>query len=358
MTDRYFQEELDRLESAGNYRRLVPAEHSGCDVIIDGRRMLDLSSNDYLGLAADIGLRKEFMAGLSPENLQMSSSSSRSLSGDFPVHEQVERQLAAMFGREAALVFNSGYHMNIGILPAIAGKDTLIVADKLVHASLIDGIRLSGAPFCRFRHNNTEHLEAVLSREYGKYRQIIIVVESVYSMDGDRADLERICRLKDIYDNVSVYVDEAHAFGVMGETGLGLAEELNCLADIDYICGTFGKALGSVGGFIVCSATVRKYLINRMASVSAVLRDALVSYGLEMPSDTHIVPVITGESSRAVSLAARLQDRGFFVLPVRPPTVPEGSSRLRLSLTANMSPDRIESLVKVLEDEMQLADKK
>ena len=392
MTDRYFQEELDRLESAGNYRRLVPAEHSGCDVIIDGRRMLDLSSNDYLGLAADIGFRKEFMAGLSPENFQMSSSSSRSLSGDFPVHEQVERKLAAMFGREAALVFNSGYHMNIGILPAIAGKDTLIVADKLVHASLIDGIRLSGAPFCRFRHNNTEHLEAVLSREHGKYRQIIVVVESVYSMDGDRADLERICRLKDIYDNVSVYVDEAHAFGVMGETGLGLAEELNCLADIDYICGTFGKALGSVGGFIVCSATVRKYLINRMrpfifstalpplnwmwtswlldrlpamkplrshlASVSAVLRDALVSYGLEMPSDTHIVPVITGESSRAVSLAGRLQDKGFFVLPVRPPTVPEGSSRLRLSLTANMSPDRIESLVKVLEDEMQLADKK
>ena len=195
MTDRYFQEELDRLEAAGNYRRLMPAEHSGCDVVIGGRRMLDLSSNDYLGLAADIGLRKEFMAGLSPENFQMSSSSSRSLSGDFPVHEQVERKLAAMFGREAALVFNSGYHMNIGILPAIAGKDTLIVADKLVHASLIDGIRLSGAPFCRFRHNNTEHLEAVLSREHGKYRQIIIVVESVYSMDGDRADLERICRL-------------------------------------------------------------------------------------------------------------------------------------------------------------------
>ncbi len=166
MNDRYFQEELDRLESAGNYRRLMPAEHSGCDVVIGGRRMLDLSSNDYLGLAADIGLRKEFMAGLSPENFQMSSSSSRSLSGDFPVHEQVERQLAAMFGREAALVFNSGYHMNIGILPAIAGKDTLIVADKLVHASLIDGIRLSGAPFCRFRHNNTEQLETMLKPDF------------------------------------------------------------------------------------------------------------------------------------------------------------------------------------------------
>lgn len=386
MSDKYLQEELDRLEASGNYRRLVPAEHFGCEVETGGRRMLNLSSNDYLGLASDLELRREFLDSLHPEDFRMGSSSSRSLSGEFPVCGLVERRLAQMFGKEAALVFNSGYHMNLGILPAIVGKDTLIVADKLVHASIIDGIRLSGAPFSRFRHNNMEHLGNILEREHAGYRQIIIVVESVYSMDGDMADLKSICGFRQRYDNVSVYVDEAHAFGVYGPSGTGLAAALGCAADIDYLCGTFGKALGSVGGFVACSGVVREFLINRMrpfiystalpplnwmwtgflleklpdmdsrrehlACISAMLRKAVSDAGYPMPSDSHIVPVLIGDTVETVRKAAALRAKGFFVLPVRPPTVPEGSSRLRFSLTADMTEDAVSSLIKALEDEM------
>ena len=259
-----FESELEHLRAVGNLRSLHPLEHDGSYVLQHGRRMLNLSSNDYLGLASDKGLRAAFLDRLTPENFLMSASSSRLLAGDFPICGQVEELLAGMYGKEAALVFNSGYHMNVGILPALAGNNTLIVADKLVHASLIDGIRLSKAAFCRFRHGDMEQLDMILERSHAKYRQIIVAVESVYSMDGDKAYLPQICDMKRHYGNVFIYVDEAHAFGVLGENGLGLAEEQGCIHDLDYICGTFGKALASVGGFIVCSRVASEYLVNRM----------------------------------------------------------------------------------------------
>ena len=382
MEDSFYSRELERLAAEGNFRSLTPLEHTGCEVVAAGRKLLNLSSNDYLGLGADRNLRAEFLSSVNQEEFFMSSSSSRLLSGDFPVYEEVESMLAGMFGKEAALVFNSGYHMNLGILPAVAGKDTLIVADKLVHASIIDGIRLSGADFYRFRHNDLDRVENILRQSSGKYRQIIIVVESVYSMDGDRADLKRICSLKRMYGNVAVYVDEAHAFGVLGSHGLGLAEEQGCIGDIDWICGTFGKALGSVGGFTVCSRVMRDFLVNRMrplifstalppasmmwtrfllnrmsgmaplrkhlSEISEKLRDALKRSGYPLLSDTHIIPMLVGRSDKAVEIAGRFRENGFFVLPVRPPTVPEGSARLRFSLTANMSCDDIGTLIRFI----------
>lgn len=387
MEDTYLQDELDRLAACGNLRVLTPAEHRGGKVIAGGRTMLNLSSNDYLGIAGDMDLRSGFLDRLTPEDLVMSSSSSRSLSGEFPVYGQVEATLAGMFGKEAALVFNSGYQMNLGILPAIAGKDTLIVADKLVHASIIDGIRLSAAEVIRFRHNNMVQLGNILEKEHGRHRDIIIAVESVYSMDGDRADLELLCRLKRRYGNVSLYVDEAHAFGVFGEHGLGLAEELGCIPDIDFLCGTFGKALGSMGAFVVCSRTIRDFLINRMRpfifstalpplnwswtlfllgklpgmkerrehlrTISGMLRGELEPYCPGMVSGTQIIPVVAGESEAAVRYAGKLQEAGFFVLPVRPPTVPEGSSRLRFSLTADMTEEDIDALARAVHNIMQ-----
>ena len=191
-----FESELEHLRAVGNLRSLHPLEHDGSYVLQHGRRMLNLSSNDYLGLASDKGLRAAFLDRLTPENFLMSASSSRLLAGDFPICGQVEELLAGMYGKEAALVFNSGYHMNVGILPALAGNNTLIVADKLVHASLIDGIRLSKAAFCRFRHGDMEQLDMILERSHAKYRQIIVAVESVYSMDGDKAYLPQICDMK------------------------------------------------------------------------------------------------------------------------------------------------------------------
>lgn len=183
------QQELQQLKDHSNLRRLPEIEHDGRNVIVDGRRMLNLSSNDYLGLAADRTLREEFLGTLTPDNFLPTSSSSRLLTGNFTVYEELEAEMAQMFGTEAALVFNSGYHANTGILPAVSDAQTLILADKLVHASLIDGIRLSAAKCIRYRHNDLAQLERLLSQHHTAYRQIIIVTESIFSMDGDQADL-------------------------------------------------------------------------------------------------------------------------------------------------------------------------
>lgn len=384
MTLEPFEAELARLQASGNLRSLPEALHCGQEMEAGGRRMLNLSSNDYLGLAVDEALRREFLQTLTPENMLMTSSSSRLLTGNFAVYDEVESLLAGMFGTESALVFNSGYHMNMGILPAISDVRTLILADKLVHASLIDGIRLSPAKCIRFRHQDYGQLEMLLQKHHGEYGRIIIVVESIYSMDGDVADLCRLAGLKQRYGNVMLYVDEAHAVGVRGLHGLGMAEEQGCMDKIDFLCGTFGKALASVGAYVVCRRTLREYLVNCMRTlifttalppvnwmwtkfvlerlddfrlrrshletISGELRNALVERGYTCASLTHIVPVTVGDSRAAIGLAAQMQRRGFYVLPVRPPTVPEGTSRLRFSLTASVTPEDMKRLIKNIEN--------
>ena len=189
------------------------------------------------------------------------------LTGNFTVYEELETELAHLFGTEAALVFNSGYHANTGILPAVSDAQTLILADKLVHASLIDGIRLSAAKCIRYRHNDLAQLERLLKEHHSAFRQIIIVTESIFSMDGDQADLPALAELKRRYGNVLLYVDEAHAFGVRGRQGLGCAEESGCTGDIDFLVGTFGKAAASAGAYIVCRKVIREYLVNRMRTL-------------------------------------------------------------------------------------------
>lgn len=261
------QQELQLLEEHSNLRRLPRMVHDGRDVIVDGKRMLNLSSNDYLGLASDRALREEFLRTLTPDTFLPTSSSSRLLTGNFTVYEELEAELAHLFGTEAALVFNSGYHANTGILPAVSDAQTLILADKLVHASLIDGIRLSAAKCIRYRHNDLAQLERLLKEHHSAFRQIIIVTESIFSMDGDQADLPALAELKRRYGNVLLYVDEAHAFGVRGRQGLGCAEESGCTGDIDFLVGTFGKAAASAGAYIVCRKVIREYLVNRMRTL-------------------------------------------------------------------------------------------
>ena len=374
------QQELQHLEEHNNLRRLPKMVHDGRHVIVNGARMLNLSSNDYLGLASDRSLREEFLRTLTPDTFLPASSSSRLLTGNFTVYEELEAELAHLFGTEAALIFNSGYHANTGILPAVSDARTLILADKLVHASLIDGIRLSAAKCVRYRHNDLAQLERLLKEHHSAYRRIIIVTESIFSMDGDRADLQALAGLKRRYDNVLLYVDEAHAFGVRGKRGLGCAEESGCIRDIDFLVGTFGKAAASVGAYIVCRKTVREYLVNRMrtlifttglppvniawtlfvvrrladmqerrehlAHIGRTLREALQARGYTCPS--HIVPMIVGQSADTVLQAEALQRHGFYALPVRPPTVPEGTSRIRFSLTAEIRSEEIEELTNYL----------
>lgn len=376
------KQELLELEKHSNLRRLPQMIHDGRDVVVGGQRMLNLSSNDYLGLAADRELREEFLQTLTPDNFLPTSSSSRLLTGNFSIYEELEAELAVLFGTEAALVLNSGYHANMGILPAVSNQHTLILADKLVHASIIDGIRLTTARCIRYRHNDLAQLERLLEQNHSYYQQIIVVTESIFSMDGDQADLQALVGLKRKYTNVLLYVDEAHAFGVRGKRGLGCAEEAGCIKDIDFLVGTFGKAAASAGAYIVCSRVIREYLVNRMrtlifttalppiniawtlfvvrklagmherrehlAKISRMLREALQAKGYQCPSTSHIVPMIIGSSEDTVLRAEALQRHGFYALPVRPPTVPEGTSRIRFSLTAEIKEQEIEKTIKYL----------
>lgn len=378
----HMKQELLELEKHSNLRRLPQMIHDGRDVVVGGQRMLNLSSNDYLGLAADRELREEFLQTLTPDNFLPTSSSSRLLTGNFSIYEELEAELAALFGTEAALVLNSGYHANMGILPAVSNQHTLILADKLVHASIIDGIRLTTARCIRYRHNDLAQLERLLEQNHSYYQQIIVVTESIFSMDGDQADLQALVGLKRKYTNVLLYVDEAHAFGVRGKRGLGCAEEAGCIKDIDFLVGTFGKAAASAGAYIVCSRVIREYLVNRMrtlifttalppiniawtlfvvrklagmqerrehlAKISRMLREALQAKGCQCPSTSHIVPMIIGSSEDTVLRAEALQRHGFYALPVRPPTVPEGTSRIRFSLTAEIKEQEIEKTIKHL----------
>lgn len=346
--------------------------------------MLNLSSNDYLGLAANTQLREEFLDQQPIQRRYFSSSSSRLLTGNFEEYEQFEANLSQAFLGRAALLFNSGYHMNIGILPALSDDKTLILADKLVHASMIDGIRLSSAKYVRYRHNDIQHLTQLIEKYHddADIERIIVVTESIFSMDGDETDLAALVQIKHGFDKVMLYVDEAHAIGVRGEQGLGCAEQYNVMADIDLLVGTFGKACASVGGYLICDPIIRSYLINTMRplifstalppiniawsdfifkkvmaakserlhlhKISQDLQSAIVAKGYHSPSTSHIVPIIVGASQTAVEKSQSVQQHGFYAMPVRPPTVPQHSARLRISLTSLIQSDDLQRLVACL----------
>lgn len=376
---KYYEDTLAGLSAADSLRSLPHAVHDGKWIISNGKKMLNLSSNDYLGLAADKGLHTEFLSSAYLRELPFSSSSSRLLTGNYGIYDRLEETLASLYGRESALVLSSGYHMNTGILPALCDRNTLILADKLVHASIIDGIRLSEGRCIRFRHQDYAQLESIIRREHADSSRIIIVTESIFSMDGDTANLQELAAMKKRWPGTMLYVDEAHAVGVRGPRGLGLAEETGCIQDIDILCGTFGKALASVGAYILCDRILKDYLVNRMRTLifttalppvniawslfimehlesmadrrhalqeySSKLRKAFTDTGKPMPSESHIVPLIMGSSQDTVIAAEDMQKKGFYVLPIRPPTVPEGTSRLRFSLTAAMDKDDIDRLI-------------
>ena len=376
------KQELIQLEQTGNLRGLPGIELDGKWIHLDEKKMLNLSSNDYLGIASDQKMRQDFLSNPDIDKAIFSSSSSRLLTGNYPVYQKVEHLLTDLYKKESALVFSSGYHMNMGILPAIADKNTLILADKLVHASIIDGIRISSAQCIRYRHQDYRQLEELLDKHHAGFRSMIIVTESIFSMDGDVSPLPLLVQLKKKYPNTFLYVDEAHAVGVRGLNGLGIAEEEDCIPEIDFLCGTFGKAFASMGGFVVCSKIFRDYLINRMRTFifttalppiqlewsffvlnqminmkeermwlrksSQKVKEALEEKGFTSTSSSHILPVVIGDSKETILKAGEMQRKGFYMLPVRPPTVPEGTSRLRISLTAGITSAVLNQLIQNL----------
>lgn len=382
---RYYQQQLADLKAQNQFRQLPQLIHQGRFIQREGNTMLNMSSNDYLGLANNEALRQAFFTQYQDQLPALTSSSSRLLTGSFPIYDELESLMAQAFGRESALLFNSGYHANIGILPALADKKTLIVADKLVHASMIDGIRLAQCEFVRFRHHDYAHLEQILQKNDRTFERIIVVTESVFSMDGDCADLTQLVALKQRYPQVMLYVDEAHAIGVLGENGLGLAEQQGCINQIDILVGTFGKALGSMGAYVICDQVIRDYLVNKMrplifstalppfnvawthfvfqqlphlqgerthlAQLSQYLRQAIVEiFQVPMPSESCIVPYILGDNELTVRTAQRLQQQGYYCLPIRPPTVPKSTSRIRFSLTADMQVAEVEQFIACLQE--------
>ena len=377
-----FKQQLEQLSAKNQYRSIPDLVHQGRYIMRENRKMLNMSSNDYLGLASNENLRQSFLQQYADNFPSFTSSSSRLLTGNFPVYTDLEQFIAQRFQRESALLFNSGYHANLGILPALTTTKSLILADKLVHASMIDGIRLSQCEFFRYRHNDYEHLKNLLEKNAGKFDRTFIVTESVFSMDGDVADLNYLAQLKTQFPNTYLYVDEAHAIGVYGKNGLGIAEQANVIADIDLLVGTFGKALASMGAYVVCDQILKECLINQMRplifstalppfnvawthfiferlpqfskerthleQLSAFLRQEVEHRTQIMPSQTCIVPYILGKNDATLAKAKDLQEQGYYCLPIRPPTVPKDTSRIRLSLTADMTMDEVKQFVACL----------
>lgn len=361
-----FEETLGKLAD-GNNLRSIPE---------DGGSLIDLVSNDYLGLAAEAeGFHDEFFSRY--PDAAFSSSASRLLSRRQKYHNLLETELGRLYRKEV-LLFNSGYHANVGILSALGSASTLFLVDSMMHASGWDGLMLAQfhrkAEMTIFPHNDMEALERLIAeeRKASQHRDIIIVTESIFSMDGDLAPLETLIDLKHQYSDVLLYLDEAHAFGVRGELGLGLAEERKLTDEIDILIGTFGKAANSMGAFIATSPLLKQFLLNRARSFifSTALppvnvawshfmlgkiagmtarREHLLSLsrdfnalvrklpGQENQSDSQIIPFFCGSSQKAIESARQLREIGYDVLPIRRPTVPPGSERIRLSLNSSLT---------------------
>jgi len=385
------REQLDAINQQGQLRHLAPVAHLDQGRIdIGGRQYLNLAGNDYLGLAANRELLRAFFNEQTDGNLLerygLGSTASRLMTGNTLPYVQLEEQLRALYQAEAALAFNSGYHINIGILPALSGKQDLILADKLCHASLIDGMRLSRAKVIRYPHLDYQAIEQVLTKDRERYRQVFIVTESIFSMDGDTADLAELVRIKDRF-RAALYVDEAHGVGIRGRSGCGLAEEQGVHRQIEILTGTFGKAYGGQGAFVVGSQLLIDYLLNTARSqifstglppvsvhwlcfvlrripqmqaqrakvdeMAARFRDALRAAGLRTDGSSNIVPVMVGDSARAVAAAERVCEAGYWVKAIRPPTVPVGTSRLRLSLNAAMDWEQLAPLPAIIKASLE-----
>ena len=401
------QSTLADLKAKQQYRQLPNLQHDGRYVISNGKALLNIASNDYLGLGGDTELQAEFLTQVgqlsTTHTPKMSATSSRLLTGNDIQLEALEEELQnwyqsaiekqSLTDSKSVLVLNSGYHANLGILPALTALPvkTLILADKLVHASIIDGMRLSQSKlvtYRRYRHNDYEHLAKFIEQADETVERIIIVTESIFSMDGDRADLPELVQLKSKDARIELYIDEAHAVGVLGDTGLGLAEETHTLADIDYLVGTFGKAFASMGAYIMCDEVVKQWLINVMrplifstalppinhawtrfilakmptltdqrahlAQLSTTLSQAIdprhrVSPTVEdMDYQSPIVPYILGDNASTLAKAQQLQTAGFYALPIRPPTVPANTARIRLVMNAKLTKEDCERLIQQL----------
>ncbi|MCB4792515.1 MAG: 8-amino-7-oxononanoate synthase [Elusimicrobia bacterium] len=378
--------ELEVLKEKGLYRSLkIISSYSEKEIVIDGIKYMNFSSNNYLGMSLRPEVKKAAIDAINKYGC--GGTSSRLICGTLDVHKELEEKLARLKSKEASLVFPSGFSTNQGIISTLFSSGDAIIMDKLNHASLWDGASLSKARIFIYEHKDMESLEKILKRAQS-YKKRLIVTDTVFSMDGDLAPLKEIAYLAKKYSAVTM-IDEAHATGVFGEKGSGLAEELGVEKEIDIVMGTLSKAIGSSGGFVCADKETIEYLINKSrafiyttslapASVcSAIkaleiierepekrkkllenakyLKNNLNALGFDtLESESQIIPLFTGEVSKTLEISSKLMDAGIYVPAIRPPTVAEGRCRLRFSLTSQHSKEDIDKLIETIKTELKL----
>ncbi len=370
------KDELEKLR-INNQLRIIPNVEAKSDgkIIINGIEYINFASNDYLGISTKTELREEF---IKQNNSLLSSASARLLTGSSVEYKELEKTIATIFNKERALIFNTGYQANLGVISALIDRGDVVFSDKLNHASIIDGMQLAKGDFFRYKHLDYENLEKLLIEKRECYKRALIVSESIFSMDGDSADIDRLIELKNKY-NCLLMIDEAHAFCSIGNTVAGLSYA----KDVDIITATLGKAVGSFGAFCVSNEQIITYLINKARSfifstsippfniawsnwlltekldfiknqkkklehLIKAVHALLKLRGIETKSVSHIIPIIIGNNEKTVKISEILSAAGYYIPAIRPPTVPVGSSRLRISLTADSRLEDFEEVIQLV----------
>ena len=360
--------ELCDLKSTNNFRKLKECDNS----------LINLSSNDYLGIANDKDLLNEFYSKYTPK---LSSSSSRLIDGSYSEVMQLEKELENIY-KNSAILFNSGFDANSSIIETFYNKKSLILTDRLNHASIYDGILNSEAVFMRYKHLDMKNLENLLIKYRDTYDDILVVSETVYSMDGDMADLKELINLKKKY-NFDLMIDEAHSYGVYG---YGIAKELNVVKDIDFLIIPLGKGGGSVGAYVICSQLIKDYIINKsrkfiystalppvnhmwnlfilkkmpyfknkmekLQEIKEYTLNLLRENHIDTVSSTHIISIVIGNNSKIIEIAENMRRKGFMLYGVKEPTVPKGTARFRIGLNPQLSKEDILRFVKELKYEI------
>lgn len=370
----FYQSPLAARRTTGQLRSLCDIEPlSGAVIKLDGQSLINFCSNDYLGLAGHRELKDRAVSYI--EKFGVGSTASRLVCGNFTFLAPLEKKLAALKGQESALLFNSGFQANVSVIAALANRNSLILADRLCHSSIMQGAILSRAKIIRFKHNDLTHLRRLISEATPHKGSTIIITESVFSMDGDRSNIPEMAEVANQY-NALLYVDEAHATGVLGEKGMGIA----CNGEADVVMGTFGKGCGSFGAYIACPEDIKQYLVNfstgfvystalpppiigaiaaaldlvpelrekrqYLQDLAEYLRAGIHKNGGDTgKSSTQIVPIYVGSEEKAMELADWLKKQGILAIAIRPPTVEKGTSRIRIALSAQHTYKQVDKLI-------------
>lgn len=378
----YLEEKIQMLKEEGVYR-VLPVNNGPCEaeIQLDGRSVINLSSNNYLGLANHPRVKRAAFEAI--ERYGVGTGAVRPIVGNMDLHERLDTLIAEFKREEAAITFQSGFLCNVGTIPAVTDKGDLIVSDELNHASIIDGIRLSKADKAIFRHSDMDHLEAILKEKRHQYHRVLIVTDGVFSMDGDIAKLPDIVSLAERYDAMT-YVDDAHGSGVLGESGRGTVDHFGLNGRIDFVIGTLSKAIGVVGGYVAGKRVIKEWLIHRGRPIlfSTALPPAAVAAAIEAirllmetteftdrlwenaryfkthlhamgfdvgKSETPITPIIIGDEAKTVAFSQHLFEEGVYVSPIVYPTVPIGTGRVRAMVSAMHTKKQLDTALEIIE---------